>query len=79
MLSQPLVLEVMSLNQRQGSSPALGSQAKITAKLEEAGSAPWEFQKQHPSLTSHWLWFLEEKNHLFQHHGEKKNSELHRL
>lgn len=73
MLSQPLVPAVMSLNQQQGSSPALGSQAKITAKLEEAGSAPWEFQKQRPSLTSQWLWVLEEKNHLFQHHSGKKN------
>lgn len=40
-LSQPLVLVVMSLNQQQGSNPVLGSQAKVTAKLEEAGSAPW--------------------------------------
>lgn len=71
MLSQTLVLAVMSLNQQWGSSPVLGSQAKVTAKLGEAGSPPWEFQKQHPSLISQWLWFVKEKNHLFQHHGEK--------
>lgn len=78
-LSQTLVLAVLSLNQQWGSSPVLGSQAKVTAKLGESGSPPWEFQKQHPLLISQWLWFLKEKNHLFQHHVKKKKSEIQTL
>lgn len=42
--SQPVTLAVMSLNQQPGPSPALGSQAKVTAKLDEAGSAPGSFK-----------------------------------
>lgn len=78
-LCQTLVLAFMSLNQQWGSTPVLGSHAKVTAKLGEAGSPPWEFQKQHPLLISQCLWFLKEKKTSLSTSWWKKKEVKYRL